>query len=62
MLLPNFQVLSATNYSWKTTFESFLIGYNLLGYIDGKNPCPTDKDFLQINLYYLGAIRQINTP
>ena len=33
--------LTSTNYiSWKLQFETLLIGYDLLGYIDGSSPCP----------------------
>src|SRR5262249_55940224 len=33
--------LTSTNYpSWLVQFETLLIGYDLLGYIDGSTPCP----------------------
>ncbi|KAA8525150.1 hypothetical protein F0562_006986 [Nyssa sinensis] len=33
--------LTPENYpSWKAQFDSFLFGYDLLGYIDGSKPCP----------------------
>lgn len=33
--------LTSTNYlSWKLQFETLFIGYDLIGYIDGFNPCP----------------------
>lgn len=32
--------LTATNYhSWKLQFHTFLVGYDLLGFIDGTKPC-----------------------
>ncbi|KAI9187023.1 hypothetical protein LWI28_023468 [Acer negundo] len=33
--------LTATNYrSWKLQFHTFLIGFDLMGFVDGKRPCP----------------------
>lgn len=33
--------LTSTNYlSWKLQFQTLFIGYDLLGYVDGSNPCP----------------------
>lgn len=33
--------LTSTNYSaWRFQFQSLLIGYDLLGFVDGPNPCP----------------------
>ena len=33
--------LTSTNYySWKVQFDALLYGFDLLGYIDGSNPCP----------------------
>lgn len=33
--------LTSTNYlSWKPQFQTLLIGYDLLGYVDGTKPCP----------------------
>ena len=34
--------LTSANYaSWKIQFETLFVGYDLLGYIDGSNPCPS---------------------
>ncbi|KAK0598282.1 hypothetical protein LWI29_033262 [Acer saccharum] len=33
--------LTATNYrSWKLQFHTLLIGFDLMGFVDGKRPCP----------------------
>lgn len=33
--------LTSSNYiSWKLQFHTLFIGYDLLGYVDGSNPCP----------------------
>ena len=34
--------LTATNYcAWRAQFDSLLIGYDLYGFVDGSNPCPS---------------------
>ncbi|KAK2649165.1 hypothetical protein Ddye_016654 [Dipteronia dyeriana] len=33
--------LTVTNYrSWKLQFHTFLIGFDLIGFVDARNPCP----------------------
>ena len=35
--------LTATNYrSWKLQFHTLLVGFDLMGFVDGKHPCPTE--------------------
>lgn len=36
--------LTKANYAtWRTQFCNLLFGYDLLGFIDGSNPCPSEK-------------------
>ena len=36
--------LTPMNYpTWSAQFDSLLIGYDLIGYIDGSHPCPSDN-------------------
>ena len=55
--------LSSSNYlSWKIQFETLFICYDLLGFIDGSNPCPpktsTTDNVATLNPAYTFWIRQ----
>ena len=55
--------LTSNNYiTWRAQFNSFLVGLNLKGYIDGSTPCPsktiTENDIKIPNPAYIFWIRQ----
>ncbi|KAA8534443.1 hypothetical protein F0562_031960 [Nyssa sinensis] len=55
--------LTSTNYtSWKLQFQTLLVGYDLIGYIDGTKPCPPEtlaaNQTTQLNPAYTFWIRQ----